>query len=110
MASTYVLIFEDYCTKDLQQRIEQHPEFEEKIRDDPVELINTIKVLIQSPVRREYRFHPLKTALVNFLTIKQYNEEDVIAYHKRFNQLRDVAEAQVGKRHLYTFIKTTMIS
>ena len=105
MASTYVLIFEDYCTKDLQQRIEQHLEFEEKIRDDPVELINTIKVLIQSPVRREYHFHPLKTALVNFLTIRQYDEEDVIAYHKRFNQLRDVAEAQVGKRHLYTFIE-----
>ena len=36
IASTYVLIFKDYCTKDLQQRIEQHPEFEEKIWDDPV--------------------------------------------------------------------------
>ena len=32
MASTYVLIFKDYCTKDLQERIEQHLEFEEKIR------------------------------------------------------------------------------
>ena len=98
MASSYILIFDDYCTKDLQQRIEQHPEFKEKIRDNPVELVNTIKVLIQSPVRREYRYHPLKAALVNFMTIKQYNEEDVIAYHNRFNQLRDVAKAQ--KVHL----------
>ena len=80
MASSYILIFEDYCTKDLQQRIEQHPEFKEKIRDDPVELVNTIKVLIQSPVRREYRYHPLKAALVNFMTIKQYDEEDAVSY------------------------------
>ena len=103
MASSYVLIFDDYCTKDQRQRIEQHPDFEENIRDDPVELINTISVLIQSPVRREYRFHPLKTALTNLMTIRQYDEEDVIAYQKRFNQLRDVAEAQVGKTSLYTF-------
>ena len=27
MASTYILIFDDCCTKDLQQRIEQHPDF-----------------------------------------------------------------------------------
>ena len=67
--------------------------------------MNTIKVLIQSPVRREYRYHPQKAALVNFLTIKQYDKEDVIAYHKRFNQLGDAAEVQVGKRHLYTFIE-----
>ena len=91
--------------KDLQQRIKQHPEFEDCIRDDPVELINTISILIQSPVRREYRFHPLKTALTNFMTIRQYDEEDIIAYQKRFNQLRDIAEAQLGKTSLYTFIQ-----
>ena len=105
MASSYVLIFDDYCTKDLQQQIEQHSEFENCIRDDPVELINTINVLIQSPVIREYWFHPLKTALTNFMTIRQYNEENVITYQKRFNQLRDIAEAQVGKSSLYTFIQ-----
>ena len=31
MASSYVLIFDDYCMKDVQQRIEQHPEFEDCI-------------------------------------------------------------------------------
>ena len=39
------------------------------------------------------------------MTIRQYDEEDVIAYQKRFNQLWDIAEAQVGKTSFYTFIQ-----
>ena len=39
------------------------------------------------------------------MIIRQHDEEDVIAYQQLFNQLQDIAEVQVRKISLYTFIQ-----
>ena len=44
----------NYCNKTMQCRIEEHPEFETKIENDPVELLKAIKVLMHDPVRARY--------------------------------------------------------
>ena len=41
----YSLIFTTYCTKAMQSRIEEHPDFETKIQDDPIALLEAIKTL-----------------------------------------------------------------
>jgi hypothetical protein len=59
LAKAYALIFSTYCNKTMQNRIEEHPEFETIIRDDPIELLNKIKVLMHDPIRVKYPFASL---------------------------------------------------
>ena len=44
------LIFSSYCNKTMQNQLEEHPKFESAICDDPIELLNKIKVLDTVPV------------------------------------------------------------
>ena len=54
LSKAYVLIFNNYCTRAMQSRIEEHPEFEMKIEDDPIELLDVIKTLTHDTVRAQY--------------------------------------------------------
>jgi hypothetical protein len=45
LTKAYALIFSTYCNKTMQNRIEEHPDYETTIRDDPIELLSKIKVL-----------------------------------------------------------------
>jgi hypothetical protein len=40
----------------MQNRIEEHPDYESKIQDDPIELLEKIKVLMHNPIRAKYPF------------------------------------------------------
>ena len=44
LMKAYALIFGTYCSKAIQSRVEEHPDFETTIRDDPIELLKTIKI------------------------------------------------------------------
>ena len=54
LSKAYALIFNNYCTKPMQARIEQHPKFETRIEDNPIELLETIKTLMHDTVRAIY--------------------------------------------------------
>ena len=47
---TYALIYGTFCTRETRTAIKEHPEFEEKIRDDPFELLKAISVLMYTPI------------------------------------------------------------
>ena len=40
----FALIMSNYCTNTMRQRVEEHPDFETKIDDDPIALLEAIKV------------------------------------------------------------------
>ena len=44
MKQAYLLIFSTYCSKTMQSRLEALPEFETKIRNDPIKLLENIKM------------------------------------------------------------------
>ena len=46
----YALIFGSYCSKAIQSRVEDHPDFESRVRDNPIELLKTIRVLMHDTV------------------------------------------------------------
>jgi hypothetical protein len=46
MNKTYSLIFLQHCNKTIQDRITGHPEFDNKIENDPIELLKAIEILI----------------------------------------------------------------
>jgi hypothetical protein len=70
LTKAYALIFSTYCNKTMQNRVEENPEFETTIRDDPIELLNKIKVLMHDPIRAKYPFASLTEAISRMLNLK----------------------------------------
>jgi hypothetical protein len=84
LKKTYALIFSTYCNKTMQNQVEEHPEFETTIRDDPKKLLNKIKVLMHDPIRAKYPFASPTEAISRMLNLKQSENEGLLDYVKRF--------------------------
>ncbi len=50
MTKAYALIFDNYCNRTMQVHVEEHKDFESKIRDDPIELLKAIQILMHAPI------------------------------------------------------------
>ena len=68
----YSLILTSYCSTAMQKRVEQHPDFKTKIKDDPIALLEVIKTLMHATVRAQYPWGSLFTAISNIVNIKQH--------------------------------------
>ena len=56
ISKAYALIFTNYCTRPMQSRIKEHPDFESTIEDNPFELLKVIKTLMHDAVRAQYPY------------------------------------------------------
>ena len=91
----------------MQNRIEEHPGFETKIRDDPIELLERIKVLMHDPIRAKYPFASLTEEMSRMLNLKQNENEGLLDYVKRFKESRDITKSHVGTDILDKFVENT---
>ena len=105
LTKAYALIFTNYCTRAMQSRIEEHPEFKDKLEDDPIATLEAIKTLMHDPVRAQYPLVSMTDSLGRLLNAKQMENEPLLEYLKRFKQLRDVMKAQLGTRVLDQFVE-----
>ena len=80
----------------MQARIEAHPDFEAKIRNDPIALLEAIKELMHDPVRAQYPMAGMTDALKRLLNLRQAEDEQLLDYVKKFKQQRDIAKSYVG--------------
>ena len=53
-AMAFALIVNDYCTTAMKNRIQEHPEYETKLLDDPIKLLDAIRILTHNPLRAVY--------------------------------------------------------
>ena len=65
--TAYSMIFDQYCTRVMQARIEEHPDFSTKIVNNPIQLLETIKTCIQQTVRAQYPLVSATESLKVFL-------------------------------------------
>jgi hypothetical protein len=86
----YALIFGTYCSKAIQSQIEEHPDFESTICDDPIELLKAISVLMHDTVRAKYPYASLYDAMMRLFNMKQYENEQLTDYVKCFKQSQDI--------------------
>jgi hypothetical protein len=66
MHKAYALIVSKHCSKVNQDRIANHPEFESKIMNDPIELLRVIQLLMHDPIRARYPYMLVTEALLRF--------------------------------------------
>ena len=105
LGRAYALILSTYCNGTMQHRIEEHPEFDSKIQNDPIELLKAIKIVMHDPIRAKYPYASLTEALMRTLNIKQLEQESLIDYIKRFKQSRDVLKSHIGGDILNKFVE-----
>jgi antitoxin (DNA-binding transcriptional repressor) of toxin-antitoxin stability system len=108
LTKAYALIFSTYCNKTMHNRVEEHPEFETTICNDPIELLNKIKVLIHDPIRAKYPFASLTEAISRMLNLKQSENKGLLDYVKRFKESRDIMKSHVGTDILDKFVENRL--
>ena len=100
MMKAFNKIFKDYMTKGLQLRVEEHPDFKDEIDDKPIKLLEVIKELMHEPVRAQYHLISMTNNLQRWLNAKQNDDEPLLEYAKRYQQLTDVVKSQFGTKLL----------
>jgi hypothetical protein len=78
----YAHILANYCTKLMQQRIEEHPDFEDKLKNDPIATLEAIKTLMHDSVLAQYPLVSVTDAFQRFINIKQVEGEQLLDYVK----------------------------
>jgi hypothetical protein len=109
MKQAYAFIFDNYCNKAIQDRIELHPEYDSKIQDKPIELLEVIKTLMHYFVRAQYplALASMHEAAIRLINIRQYEGEALLEYVKRFKQCRDAMKNYAKKNIVYGFVENT---
>jgi hypothetical protein len=107
LSKAYALLFSTYCNKTMKNRTEEHPNFETKIRDDPIKLLANIKVLMHDPKRAKYSFASLTEAMIRIMNIRQLENEGILDYVKRFKESRDIMKTHIGTDILDKFAENT---
>ena len=87
----------------MQQRIEEHPDFS-IIQNHPMELLMVIKLVMHDPIRARYPMASMTNTLWRMINIKQFVNENLIEYVKRFKQTRDLMRSYIGTEFLEYFI------
>ena len=73
----------------MQNRIEEVGNFESEIRNDPFKLMKLIKLKMYGHVRAKYEYVQVTDTLLQFLTKKQDQGEQLTGFAKIFRQTRD---------------------
>jgi hypothetical protein len=97
MNTMYSLIYLQHCNKTIQDRIYAHPDFETKIKNDPIELLKAIEILINNPVQARYLYASVTEAMTRFMTCRQLENEPLAGYVKRFKGNQDSMAQNMGK-------------
>jgi hypothetical protein len=86
LMKAYALIFSVHCNKTMQNRIQEIPNFKSEIQDDPIKLLKAIKITMHDPARAKYPYVSLTAVLIRLLTMRQFENEGMLDYVKRFKQ------------------------
>jgi hypothetical protein len=105
MNKAYAMIYEFHCTKGMQSAIKEHPKYDSEIKNNPIKLLKSIKVLMHEPVRARYPLASLTDALLRFANIKQKEDENLTQYTSRFKGDRDLVVSIIGTRAFDKFVE-----
>jgi hypothetical protein len=97
MNKTYSLIYLQHCNKTIQDRIHAHPDFKTKIKNDPIELLRAIEILINNLVRARNLYASVTEAMTRFMTCRQLENEPLANNVKRFKGNQDSIMQNMGK-------------
>ena len=102
----YALIWDTYCSREIQSAIKEMITFETMIRNEPLALLETIEVLIHTPEKAKHPSLTLVEVLCSFLKVRQGENEEFLEYLTRFKNERDITFWLLGRGIIDGFTKT----
>ena len=80
------MILEEYCTQEMAMMILCHPEFNERIKNNPIELLKTIEEAMPMPAINQVNFDIMTSTINQWMVNKKTDEDDVdyIERHKTY--------------------------
>ena len=106
MKKAYTEIFTKYCTKTMQQRLEEHPDFS-TFEDDPIKTMEIIRNTTHDTVRAQYPMVSIVDALARWINARQHEDKTLVDYTKRMKQLSDVVKSMIGDEILHKYVMET---
>ena len=95
LTKAYALLWE-HCSKSMQHRIEALSDYQSRIENDPIALLQTIKQQAISFQEDRYDVAIITEALRTLILTKQKEHENLQDYTKRFKTARDIVESHFG--------------
>jgi hypothetical protein len=102
----YALIWER-CAKAMQNKIMAQSDFESKIYNNPIELLNTVKKHALNYQETRYEMSIISDAFRAVLNVQQKESETLQDYTRRFKTSREILESHLGGPIILSkFVKT----
>ena len=96
LGKAYAFLF-GQCTTGLQHRIEAKAEYESKIKGDPIKLLETIKENSLSFGDKKKVDIVILDAIINLMTTRQRDDEELTEYTKCFKAARDLCKEKYSQ-------------
>ena len=94
-----------YVTDTMRDKIKTQTDYDTKIKNDPIALLEAIRTLTHDPIRSQYPFLSLLDSLYRLITIRQQDTESLQEYITRFKQVRDNFKKHCGNKFLDHFVE-----
>ena len=104
----YGLIYDTYCSKEMQRTIMEVSDYDTRILDNPLELLKEVERLVHVPRRAEYPTIALIETLSNVMTIRQGDKEGLVSYLERFKSEINVVVSLFGSGLLDGHVENTV--
>ena len=96
-ARTYSLIFDRFCSREMQIALKESKEYLTLIKGDPVALIEAAEKLSLQPVTTVKAEIQLIETLASLINCRQVDTETLDTYGERFKSLMQVLDKMLGK-------------
>ena len=101
----YALIWDTYCSKDIQRTIKEMSTYENTILNNPLVLLSTVEDLMHTPEKAKYPTLAIIEVLLSFLKVRQGDDEELFDYLSRFKMERDIVMRLVGNNLIDGYIR-----
>jgi hypothetical protein len=104
MMKAYALIYGVYCSYDMKSKVDDAVAIDGTIKNDPIKLLETIRLLMHERTSTSYRTATYVTTNIDMYTITQRDTESMAEYYKRFKETRDIFRQTHGKLYMDEWI------
>ena len=96
LQKAYALIFDDYCSTTMQNRVKEDENYKNTILNNPIKLLKKVRELMHNPAHATYKYYSINTAMERIFGTKQQENEQLNDYVTRFKQARDILKSHAG--------------
>ena len=103
----YIIIYSNFCDKELQNRLEHRVDFTSKIENDPFELLAAIKEMMHTTSHKKliYPFETLWTSFAALIKLKQVKEEKLSDYYDKMKAFSVQVKKYLPDDALHKFVE-----